>query len=356
MGVKDNKYFELAVFMLALYFFMFSINLMGSGIKDMGSAFIEPLIIATSNPLVGLFVGILATSIVQSSSATTSVIVALVAAGTLSLEGAIPMIMGANVGTTITNTIVSLGHATRRLEFERAFAAATVHDFFNILSILVLFPLQVFTNFLGIVASSLSSMFSGFGGAEFHSPVKAIISPLVKIIGVYLDPLLMAIVGLILLFICLKFLTGSMRKIIGSKFQAVFDKTLNKPARSLATGAGFTALVQSSSVTTSLSVPLVGAGVVRLEAIYPYVLGTNLGTTVTALLAAFATGNIVAVAVAFSHTLFNLMGILIWYPLKIVPIKAAQTLAYIVARKRRFALAYVGGVFIALPALIVLTL
>jgi len=89
-------------------------------------------------------------------------------------------------------------------------------------------------------------------------------------------------------------------------------------------GMLLTAIVQSSSVTTSLIIPLAGAGIVTIAQIFPYTLGANVGTTVTAILAAMATQNPVAITVAFSHLCFNIFGILIIYPVKFIPIKLAE--------------------------------
>ena len=103
------------------------------GIKYLGGDFAKTVISTTSNSFVALFIGIVSTAIFQSSSTTTSLIVAMVGGGALTLSGAIPMIMGANIGTTITNMLVSIGHINRTNEFKRAFAAATVHDFLMLL-------------------------------------------------------------------------------------------------------------------------------------------------------------------------------------------------------------------------------
>ena len=114
-----------------LFLFFVSLELMGDSFKLLGRGFAERLLITTSNPFVGLFIGILATSLVQSSSTVTSLTVGIVAGGGLTVAGAIPIVLGANVGTSITNTIVSLGHIARKDEFERAMGAATVHDLFQ---------------------------------------------------------------------------------------------------------------------------------------------------------------------------------------------------------------------------------
>ena len=96
-----------------------------------------------------------------------------------------------------------------------------------------------------------------------------------------------------------------------------------------------TFVVQSSSVTTSLIVPLAGAGIVKLRKIYPYTLGANIGTTGTALLAALATGNPVAVTAAFAHLVFNIFGIIIFYPLKVIPLTLAEKTSAFVSRSRK---------------------
>ncbi|MEJ2004323.1 MAG: Na/Pi symporter, partial [Cyclobacteriaceae bacterium] len=115
---------------------------MGDSFNNLGREVAESIITATSNPFIGLFIGLLVTALIQSSSTTTSMIVALVASGSITLANAVPMIMGANIGTTLTSTIVSLGYIAKREEFKRAIAAGTVHDFFNILTVLILFPLE----------------------------------------------------------------------------------------------------------------------------------------------------------------------------------------------------------------------
>ena len=97
-----------------------------------------------SNPIVGLMIGVLFTVLVQSSSTCTSVIVSMVASGILD----VPMVMGANIGTSLTSTLVSLTQMTDKLQFERAFAGATIHDCFNWLTVIVLLTLEVSTGYL----------------------------------------------------------------------------------------------------------------------------------------------------------------------------------------------------------------
>ena len=126
MNLKSFKNLSFAIFFL--YFFLVSIKLLEKGIKTLGAEYTDALFESVSNPFAGLLVGILCTVLVQSSSVTTATIVGLVGSGVLSLEYAIPMVMGANIGTTVTNTLVSFGHVRREQEFKRAFAASTMHD------------------------------------------------------------------------------------------------------------------------------------------------------------------------------------------------------------------------------------
>ena len=127
----------------ALYLFLVGIAGMSSAIKRMGSDFAETVLTTTSDPFIALFIGIFATVLFQSSSTTTSLIVGMVSSGSLTIASSIPMIMGANIGTTVTNTIVSVGHINKGTEFKRAFAASTVHDFFNILAVIIVFPIEM---------------------------------------------------------------------------------------------------------------------------------------------------------------------------------------------------------------------
>lgn len=341
---------------LFLYLFFLSLGMMGGSLKLFGKDFSKTLIETTTNPFVGLFIGILATSIIQSSSSTTSIVVGMVAGGALTIDTAIPIIMGANIGTSITNTIASLPQINRSIEFKRAFSAATVHDFFNFLSVIILFPLQLTTNYLGIIAEDMEKLFAGVGGLHFLSPVKAITNPLVKIVeGYFIDiPWLMLIIAILLLFAALKYMVSSLKIIVVSRAKDWFDKYLFKTAlRAFLVGIVLTILVQSSSITTSLIVPMAGAGLLTLEQIFPYTLGANIGTTITAMLAALVTGSPAAVTVAFSHLLFNISGIVIWWPFKKIPVTLARAFAEQSTRNKIIPVAYVIVLFFIIPLLVV---
>jgi sodium-dependent phosphate cotransporter len=343
-------------FLIFLYLFFLSLQLMGSSLKLFGKDFSETLIATTSNPFVGLFIGILATSVIQSSSSTTSIVVGMVAGGALTIDTAIPIIMGANIGTSVTNTIASLPQINRSNEFKRAFSAATVHDYFNLLSVLVIFPIQLATNFLGKLAIEMANIFAGVGGLKSLSPVKAITKPIVAIIQPYFNdvPWLMLVIAILILFIALKYMVSSLKVIVVSRAKDWFDRYLFRTAlRAFLVGIVLTILVQSSSITTSLVVPMAGAGLLTLEQIFPYTLGSNIGTTITAMLASLITGNIAAVTVAFAHLLFNISGIVVWWPMKKFPVTLARAFSEYSTRNKIIPVAYVIIMFFIIPLLVI---
>lgn len=357
---------KLLLVIACVYLFLVSIGLMGEAFKGFGREFAENLIKVTSNPLIGLFIGILATSIVQSSSTTTSIVVGMVASGVITISNAIPIIMGANIGTTVTNTLVSLGHVTRKEEFKRAITGATVHDFFNIMCVCIMLPLQLTTGFLEKIATRMAHLFSDVGGIEFTSPAKIVTKPVIRLIQETLSKfsmpqnlmyILMLIISMILLFLCLYFIVRFMRSLVMGRVEIVLNNVLGKHAAlGIIVSLVFTALIQSSSITTSLMVPLVASGILTVEAIFPIVLGANIGTTVTAILASFATGNIAAITVAFAHFIFNAIGVLFIYPipmLRKIPIMLAKSIGHLAQIKRRYALLYTLCIFFLIPGIFI---
>src|SRR5699024_11153812 len=119
-----------------------AVNVIGSGFALAVGDQAAELFSFASNPIVGLMIGVVATALIQSSTTTTSITVGLVAGG-LPLEIAVPIILGANIGTTLTNTLVSFGMVRDREQFQRGFAAATVHDMFNLLAVVIFLPLEM---------------------------------------------------------------------------------------------------------------------------------------------------------------------------------------------------------------------
>ena len=219
---------------LALYLFLVGIKGLSSGIKLLGGDFAQQVMSTTGNPFVALFIGILATTLFQSSSTTSSLIVAMVGSGTVTLSGAVPMIMGANIGTTVTNTLVSIGHIQRGNEFKRAFQAATIHDFFNLLAVLVLFPIEYFFGILEKTATGLGTLLFGTISSEevFQSPVKAAVkwgSKKVQHLS-FDNDILFIIISVLITFLMLYTIVKLLRSLVLEKVEAFFDTYIFKTA------------------------------------------------------------------------------------------------------------------------------
>ena len=360
------NYIKIAAIFAILYLFLLSIGMIGAGFKGLGRGFAEELMSGDAAPLVGLFIGILATSLIQSSSTTTSLVVGMVAAGTfgedpfVAVAAAIPYIMGANIGTSVTNTIVALGHIVNKNEFKRAFSASVVHDFFNVFSVIILFPLQYYFGIISKTANWMASLFMGAGTFTFKSPIKMITKPAVTAIKDFFKMQdlinynwLLIIVALILLFISLRYLTVLIRSLVMEKLEAFFDSHIFKTwIRALFFGVFITIMVQSSSITTSLVIPLAGAGILQLKQIFPYTLGTNIGTTITALLASLVSGTHAPLAVAFGHLAFNIFGITLIWPIEKVrniPIRMAEWFSVLAVQNRIIPIVYILVIFFLIP-------
>ncbi|XP_029917465.1 sodium-dependent phosphate transport protein 2A [Myripristis murdjan] len=445
---------KIPLLLVLLFLFVCSLDTLSSafqlaGGKVAGDIFQDNAVL--SNPVAGLVVGILVTVLVQSSSTSTSIIVSLVASGLLEVRSAVPIIMGSNIGTSVTNTIIAMMQVAERTEFKRAFAGATIHDCFNWLSVLVLLPLEVATGLMTWLAHLLVTSFRLQNGQDAPELLKVITEPLTKLI-IQLDKhvitgiamgdesmrnrslvkewcqteLFMSTVnvstsgpvnctssypcwqvdnvtwtkenltaevntqkcrhlfassqlsdltvGLILLagslavlctclLLLVKLLNSLLKGQVAKVIQTVINTDLPYPFGWLSgylamfVGAGMTFVVQSSSVFTSALTPLIGIGVISLERAYPLTLGSNIGTTATALLAALASPGdklSAAIQIALCHLFFNVFGILLWYPLPAMrlPIRMARVLGERTAKYRWFAVLYLLLCFLLLPSLV----
>jgi sodium-dependent phosphate cotransporter len=361
--------------LLALYIFIASVKMIGTGLKviaenPVGDTFLKERIFGLADdPFTGLFVGILITALVQSSSFTTAMTVAFVAEGSIGLTMAIPVIMGANIGTSITGLLVSLGRVRHRDEFKRSLAAASCHDFFNVLSVILFFPLElkfrIISGPVTRIAAALgdTKIFAANPTKEHMGIIKTFVSlpgkgvKSVMLKGLHLSDVVggtvIAVFAIILLFAALWLLVKMLRGLIQGRLSGVFNKALfRNGATAFVVGIIMTVSVQSSSVTTSLIVPLVGAEVLRLQQVFPYLLGANVGTTVTAMLAALSLGSAGAVACACGHLLFNIYGTIVFWPLKRIPIGIAEWFADLASKRRILAFAYILVIFFVIPATI----
>lgn len=353
-----------AFVVVLLYGFLAGVKALEVGIRAFGDDFAARLFDNVTHPVAGLMAGMFATVLVQSSSVTSATIVGLVGAGALPLAAAVPMVMGANIGTTITNTLVSMGHIRQGPEFRRAFAGATVHDFFNLLTVLIALPLELTTGFLSRSAVVLTDLLrggEGVTGVTGDSPISAAVGAPIELLDSALASLgtgwrggILLAVGLVLILGALTSITKTMRVLMAGGIERSVNRILDKGAGAgaMAVGMVVTVLVQSSSITTSILIPMLAAGIITIQNAYPVTLGANVGTTITAILASLAAVSPLGLTVALVHTLFNLFGILLFYPIpamRQIPLRLAQGLATLAQRNKSWVLAYVGGTFVVLP-------
>lgn len=340
---------------VAILGFFSAIHFLGMSFQVIGSDFSQNFEIAFGNPAIGLFIGLLGTAILQSSSTTTSMAVAAVAAGTIPPEHAIPVVMGANIGTTLTSTIVSMSYVTKTAEFKKAVSAGTCHDIFNVLTCIVLFPLELKYGVLSQLSHSIASWFE-ISNNEGLVSQKIFIYRFLDSIGVSLidwfGGYLLLIISIVVLFGTVKAISNiSYNQLIGqtrSKFEAIaFQNTY----RSFGWGFLLTAVIQSSSITTSLIVPLVATGKVTIKRAFQFVVGSNLGTTITAILAALFKSE-AAMSLAIAHFLFNMVGVILFMGvplLRQLPVYISNKLGTIALKYKLSAFAYILILFFVLP-------
>ena len=351
-----------------VYLLIMAVGMIGTGFKSAAGGDAKALFAFATNPFMGLIVGILATSLIQSSSTVTSIIVGLVAGG-LSVEVAVPMVMGANIGTTITNTIVSLGHVAKKKEFRRAFAAATVHDFFNLMAVVIFLPLEIAFHILEKIGGYFANLLLGGESVSVKgfNFIKPITKPVIKKFNEFaawidgdLSGFILIFLGITIIFLSITVIGKLLKKLMVGRAKIIMHNAIGRsPKAGILSGAVITVLVQSSSTTTSLMVPLAGAGVFRLKQIYPFTLGANIGTCITALLAATAiTGDtaVFALQIALVHLIYNLSAVSLIYGIKNlrkIPVRGALWLAGIATKNKVIALIYILGTFFAVPGILV---
>ena len=346
-----------------LYLLLVAVSMVSGGFKWSVGEQAKTLFEFASHPVAGLMIGLIATALIQSSSTVTSIIVGLVAGG-LPVETAIPMVMGANIGTTLTNTLVSLGHARCKEEFRRAFASATVHDFFNLLAVAIFLPLEMMFGILDKLSGWLVSPFLKAGdmsmnGMDFMKPLTQPAVDLVKgpleVFG-HNGGFGLIVLGIALIFVSITLMGRLMRGLMVGRARDILKSAIGRgPLHGIASGTAVTVLVQSSSTTTSLMVPLVGTGVLTVREVYPFTLGANIGTCITALLAATAVSgdhSVFALQIALVHFCFNVLATVLIYGvpfLREIPLKCAFFLSDLATKNKAAVAGYLGLVFIAIP-------
>lgn len=369
-GVANNRQTWLSwLAVLALvYLLLAAVAGIGDGFKSAAGDNARELFAFASNPVIALVVGLVATALMQSSSTVTSIIVGLVAGG-LPLGIAIPMVMGANIGTSLTSTLVSLGHVRNSDEFRKAFAAATVHDSFNLCAVALLLPIEILFRPLERIATALAQLLYSdaslsMSDVNFMSALLAPASQVLELATSWLPGVFagiaLIVIGIGLILFVVSRIGKILRSLLVGKARDIMHAAVGKgPIAGMASGTAITVLVQSSSTTTSLIVPLAGTGVFTIQQVYPFTLGSNIGTTITALLAATAISGPMAdtaLAIALVHLFFNLLAIVLIYGIPFtrnIPIQMAETLAMSAMGSKWYVVAYIAGVFFLIPLLLI---
>jgi len=294
-------------------------------------------------------------------------IVGLVAGG-LPVAVAISMSMGSNMGTTVTNTSVSLGNLRDDKAFNRLFGVSVVHDFFNLYSILICLPIELLFQPLERMAGAAARLFAGAGDHSMRDlefilmatrpAVNALhdgIATLPETIG----SIAMIVVGIGLVIPSVYRLNKLLEAAMTGRAKRLFDPAGRRNAGlALLFGAVVSILVQSSTLTTVLIVPMAGAGLFTLVQVFSFTLGANVGTTITALLAATAVDGaypFVALQIPLGHVFDNAIGVALFFfvPwLRVLPLESAQMLADSTERTRWLVPASILGVFAVLAGLV----
>ncbi|WP_375584817.1 Na/Pi symporter [Cyclobacterium xiamenense] len=355
-GNTYKKNLILAVTVIfGLLLFMVSIDFLTYSLARLNNEVANTLFMATSNPFVGLFIGLLTTALIQSSSTVSAMVVVLVASGNLTLAQAVPLIMGANIGTTLTSTLVAFGYIMKKKSFRKALSAGVLHDVFNIITVILLLPLEVYFGLLSRLSAWITKGFvSGSPTFEGEPGYQGFfLRPLSVHLSEWLHwPLLALLVGVLLLVGSIKILSSlAYRSLITPNFKKIRKHIFNFPYRSFAYGMFFTAAVQSSTVTTSLMVTAVATGKVALRKVFPFIMGANLGTTITAVIAALYKTE-AAISVAIVHVLFNLIGTMLFLPypaVREIPVRMARSFGKKTASTRVIGFAYILLTFFIIP-------
>ena len=207
--------------------------------------------------------------------------------------------------------------------------------------------------------SAIESDLTGFNFVEFITvPVLKLMKQVTVNLPQPFDGIALITIGIVLIFVSILYIGKILKSLLINQAKGILNTAMGKNAVfSILLGTMVTMLVQSSSTTTSLMVPLAGVGLLSLEKIYPFILGANIGTCITALLAATAVKEnaIAALEIALVHFLYNCSGVILIYGipfLRKIPIVGAKTLAHVASEKTYLALVYLIIVFFVLPILI----
>ncbi|MFD0076427.1 Na/Pi symporter [Streptomyces sp. NPDC127166] len=353
-----------------IYLLICAVSIISRGFAGLGSDAAHTMFAFAAHPWVGLSVGILGTVLIQSSTTTTAIAVTAVGSGALPIQGAIPIILGANVGTTVTTSLVALTFIGDRTEFRRALGASTVHDFYNWLALLIFFPIELIWHPLKHISGTLTNALYGTDWLPNPAhlnfiraatrPVEHAVIHATSHVSSTLGPLFTIVIGAALILVAVRYLGKLLKLLMVGRARDILIKAVGRNAYlAMASGMGVTVVTQSSTITTSVLVPFAGTGILTPAQVYPVVVGSNLGTTFTVVFAAFAgvgQDAKIGLQAAFVHLIYNLFAIVVIYVIPLlrpVPLFCAENLARVASEHRWVLAVYLGTVFVALPALVI---
>ncbi|KAK1939177.1 Sodium-dependent phosphate transport protein 2B [Phytophthora citrophthora] len=381
--------FYTVAMLVALYFFMVAVKFIESGFTVALGCDAKGAFTIANNPLAGLVIGLVSTALLHSSSTITSITVTLVATQGLTIRQGVFIVMGANIGTCVTCIMMAFGQVQTRSRFQRAMEAATVHTMFNVWSVFIMFPLEVLFHPLERLSVLMSD--AKASGGSFTSPVDAVVKPFSSLLIRVDTQLIMditsgrkqctsdvsllsggafegsslsdsqigaivVVIGFLIFAASLIWFTQMLAKVFLGPTKVLVSRMLafNGYVNVIA-GTIITFVVQSSTVVTCTLTPMAGLGVFTLDQVYPLIVGANLGTCGTALLASLVVGDRQAVAVALAHLWFNVFGIVLFYPVPFTrrPIMSwARSIAYFSASWARVGIVFIFMVYLVIPGVL----
>lgn len=360
------------VVLLSLYVLLVGVNLITDGVRDIGFATVSGVLSHATHPLLAVLAGVLLTFMVQSSTVITTITVAAVGSGFVPLSMAAMLIMGANIGTCFTSQLVAYGFFRAREELHRALSVALSHWYFNIISVTVLFLVEVWLHPLAQSSGWLSTYLVDTAPTRDHvgGYLASLVEPVIATIGSHgllgrvgsprLAATLSIGIGALMIMLMIRFVTILLSDLTASSSRQVLLGSATRserptPIRSVLAGLGLTLMTQSSSATICASIPFAATGNLCLRKGFGIAVGANLGTTITAVIAALAVPEAhasVAMQAALIHVLINLWGLLAVLaikPLALAIVWLSDATARVAARHRLLTFALVLGSYTVLP-------
>ncbi len=384
--LSSRKVRLLIVLVFGIFLFISSLEGVKSGFKLIFFEWqksILTMITDNTAPLTGLAIGILSTALVQSSSAVIAATMVsmsgMVASGLPMVDAmrfGVPMVLGANIGTTVTNTIVIFGvrRGMTMNEFGDTIPGVIVDDVYEALTIGIFFILEMTTGAISKTTLRIGEYLSSSLGlkavlASFDKTIidivikEPLINPLKNLIVDFTGQRIGGVVLFVFWFLTIIFsmglITKGLENLIQTDWEEKIKMAFNSPARSFFTGFSITWLVGSSSIGTSLIIPFLATKVVDLKKAYPYLCGCNMGTTVDlSQIYGYLAGGMVGVMLGLAHVMLNIVALLLWLvsPLRFVPVRIAEWIGAIIQTNENAAIRLVIWVivlFFLLPIVLI---